>query len=125
MTSNEAYKRLGISRDANEKQIKRAFRQKARKYHSDTSGRDDGYELSKLIEARELLLSKRNYSSISTYSTNSVGTKFYVDHTTTKHRPYQHYRSTKKKEPITDTSSCFELIAIVIGFLSLFISQCN
>jgi len=123
MTLNEARRRLGISRDANEKQIKRAFRNKARKYHSDTSGRDDGYELSKLIEARELLLNRETHSSISTYSV--ADTKFYVDHTTIKHRPYQHYRSTKKKEPVTDTNSCLELIAIAVIFLSLFISQCT
>jgi len=60
MKYKDYYKILGVSRDADEKQIKSAFRKLARKYHPDVNKTDEAHEKFKEInEAYEVLSDKQ------------------------------------------------------------------
>ncbi|GMO31381.1 MAG: DnaJ domain-containing protein [Termitinemataceae bacterium] len=49
------YEILGVSKDASFKEIKKAFRAKAKKLHPDLSGSDDHEQMRKLLSAYEIL----------------------------------------------------------------------
>lgn len=112
LTQNEARRVLGVRKGASEQEIKKAFRRKARLYHSDT-GIDARAELTKICEAKKVLLERKQ-------------TVKYISATKDSYTPNYSYRHTyKKKEPLYDSGSCLEALALFMIILSLFITQCN
>ncbi|MBL8165700.1 MAG: J domain-containing protein [Anaerolineae bacterium] len=78
MASKDYYKILGVKRDANEKEIKQAFRKLAKKYHPDTNPDNPNAEtrFKELNEAYEVLSDaekRKNYDRFGTATPNMGG----------------------------------------------------
>lgn len=72
MIQEDAYLILGVSRDATENEIRRAWRQKARAAHPDVGGTTE--EMLRLNEAAMVALALANETRVSEPSTHSVKT---------------------------------------------------
>ena len=65
---SDPYKVLGISRDASDEEIKKAYREKSRKYHPDANvnnpNKEKAEEMFKLVqEAYDQIMKERKYGS--------------------------------------------------------------
>ena len=76
---SDPYKVLGISRDATDDEVKKAYREKSRKYHPDANvnnpNKDKAEEMFKLVQQAydQIMNERKNKSAYSGYS-NSSGT---------------------------------------------------
>ena len=71
MKAQNYYEILGVSRDASEDQIQRAYRKLARKYHPDVSkDKDADKKFKELSEARDVLKDQEKRKLYDTYGAN-------------------------------------------------------
>ena len=76
---SDPYKVLGISRDATDDEVKKAYREKSRKYHPDANvnnpNKDKAEEMFKLVQqAYDQIMNERKYKSAYSGYSNSSGT---------------------------------------------------